>query len=183
MMRALTTSIALGVLLYSAVGRAQAPPAATVEQLVGLLTQHQRESVAAQHPADPGRFVAALHLPGSQLLVISAKYSVPVLLKEHILNGRDREVYAELHSRADLEGRFFVQDFGADGLRDGTPSKPTDLTWRDGTVKTIYNGDWRAQDLSERDYRERLRTDSAEYAKLIHILASALAPTGTPGER
>jgi hypothetical protein len=44
-------------------------------RLTALLTTRTLEAVAAPDPSEPGRFVAALYLPESQLLAIAATLS------------------------------------------------------------------------------------------------------------
>jgi uncharacterized protein YeaO (DUF488 family) len=43
-----------------------------VRDLVYVLDQHRLDAIAAADPAAPGTFVAALYIPGNQLLVVSA---------------------------------------------------------------------------------------------------------------
>jgi hypothetical protein len=45
-----------------------------------------------------------------------------------------------------------------------------DITWRNSVTRTLYDGDWQAQALSEAEYRERFRKDEEEYANLLRIL-------------
>ena len=58
------------------------------KELGTLLDQKKLDSVAARMPGDGNRFVAALYYPNSQLLVVSASYSVPALLQEQIWEQR-----------------------------------------------------------------------------------------------
>ena len=57
----------------------QSQSTAAVESLKALLVQQKLEAVAARDPEQPGRYVAAFYMPGSQLLVVSAPYAVPLL--------------------------------------------------------------------------------------------------------
>jgi hypothetical protein len=120
--------------------------------------------------------VAALHIPGVQLLVMSARYQVPVLLRELIAKHDYRQVYLDLNAAGERSGRFFVEDLGADGLRaDRERDRPFDITWRDAVQQTLYNSNWKEQQLSEDEYRARFRKDAAEYEKLLQVLLGALA--------
>jgi hypothetical protein len=48
-----------------------------------------------------------------------------------------------------------------------------DITWRDGTRRTTYDGNWKAQQLSDAEYRTRFAADDAEYADMLQVLAAA----------
>lgn len=148
--------------------------------LVTRLGSDGPAAFAAAVPDSPERFVAALHMPGVQLLVISGNYQSPALLRELMLKNDYRRVYMDLNAAADREGRFFVEDLGADGLRrERENNSAFDITWRDGTVRTLYNGDWEAQDLSREEYQGRFDKDEAEYAQLLQVLLAAHAARQT----
>ena len=136
----------------------------------------EAKSFAAAAPDDPSRFVAALHIPGVQLLVISATYQAPSLLRELIVKNDHQRVYLDLNAAGDRAGRFFVEDLGADGLRaDRERDAPFDITWRDAVQRTLYNGDWKAQQLTEAEYRKRFDRDAAQYAQALQVLVAAHA--------
>jgi hypothetical protein len=149
-----------------------AAPAAT---LVKLMVQRGIDAVAAPDPAEPGRFVAALCFPGTQLLVVSAKYPVPAVLDQRLSNREYRDVYMELQNEITREGRFFVQDMQANGLT-ARPAKdmPLDIVYENG-VKTIsLDGDWKAQGLTAADYDARFGSADRRYADLLAALAATL---------
>ena len=148
--------------------------------LVKLMEQRSLDTVAAAHPTDPGRFVAAMHIKGVQLLVISGRYSAPALLKEHLVKRDYRQVYLDLNSAADKQGRLFITDSQANGLR-AAPEKnaPFDISWRDMTAQILYNNDWKTQKLNEAAYRKRFTEDETEYAAMLEILKSALSTAST----
>src|SRR5688572_18861823 len=89
---------------------------AAVESLKALLVQQKLDAVAARDPEQPGRFVAAFYMPGSQLLVVSAPYAVPAVIDKKIAAGQYMDAYVDLQSVADHAGHFFVVDMQADGL-------------------------------------------------------------------
>jgi hypothetical protein len=152
--------------------------------LVKLMEQRNLDTVAAAHPTEPGRFIAAMHIKGVQLLVITGRYSAPALMKENLLKRDYRQVYLDLNSAADKEGRLFITDSQANGLQ-VVPAKnaPFDISWRDMTSQILYNRDWKAQKLNEADYRKRFAEDETEYAAMLDILRTALAgATATPAQ-
>src|SRR5690242_17967416 len=69
-------------------------------ELSGILTERQLDAIAAKDPDDPDRFVAALFFPGSQLLVVAAKYPSPPLLDQQLQAKAYREVYSALQESA-----------------------------------------------------------------------------------
>ena len=154
------------------------------QELVKRLSGAGPVYFAAPMPDDDSRFVAALHIPNLQLLVISAKYSAPPLLKELLLKSEYQRVYLDLNSAADRQGRFFVEDLGADGLRaERKENAPFDITWRNASTRTLYNGSEKDQNLSEEEYRQRFAKDADEYAQLLQVLIEAYAAKSTTRER
>jgi len=77
------------------------PTAAGAKELSTLLAKAAKPGprfIAAEDPTDPTRFVAAMLLPDLQLLVVSATYRVPVLLRERVLTRKYREAYLDLQA-------------------------------------------------------------------------------------
>ena len=89
---------------------------ALVKQLTQLLDAKKLDAIAAPDPANRGTYVAALYFPGSQLLVVLAKYAAPQLLNEKIAKKDYREVYIDLSSASIAGSKLFVMDANADGL-------------------------------------------------------------------
>src|SRR5512145_2019496 len=83
--RLLLASVAGLCLMLGPSVSAQAPAAqpgtsasaAKVKELIALMQSKKLEAIAARDPEASGRFVAALHIPGVQLLVVSAVYDKP----------------------------------------------------------------------------------------------------------
>jgi hypothetical protein len=147
-------------------------PAASVKTLLGQL---KMDSVAARDPEETGRYVAALYIEDSQLLVISAPYKVPAVLDKLIASGNYRDAYLNLQAVADHKGHFFVVDSFADGLKK-TPDvdQPFDSTTIDGSVMVMYDGKWESQKLNEAGYNAMFTKDDTRYAKMLTILANEL---------
>jgi hypothetical protein len=172
----IVSAASMAVLVSATPLSAQSGPAwqTRAVELAKRLAGTGATAFAAQVPNDPSRFVAALHIPGVQLLVISATYASPVLLRELMLKQDYQGVYRELNAAANRQGQLFIEDLGADGLRpDRERDAPFDITWRDMKQRTLYNGSWKDQQLSEAEYRTRFETDAAEYAGVLDILLTA----------
>jgi hypothetical protein len=173
--------LALAVALTVAAAAGSAVPAAAeldsvaaAARLTSILDGRKADAFAAEHPEMPGRFVAALYYPGAQILAISAVFAVPELIRQRIGEGNHRQVYIDLSTSAEQQGRLFVEDLGPPGLRQmRDDDQRFDVTWRDGTRRTTYDGNWKAQQLTAAEYRTRFTADDAEYADMLQVLAAA----------
>lgn len=144
-------------------------------ELVRLMSERKLSAFVAADPGEEGRFVAAMHIPGSQLLVIRTRYAAPSLLHERILAGDFTQIYTDLHSAGERDGRLFLMDAGADGLTVGSQDhQGVDVSWRDARDQTMFNGDWKAQKLTESEYRKRFAEQERAYADMLGVLITAL---------
>ena len=149
-----------------------AAPAATVKAQLDKL---KLDAIAARDPDDAGRFVAALYIPGIQLLVVSAPYAVPAAIDKKIAAGQYMDVYMDLQAVGDRTRHFFVEDVLADGLRpQADPDLACDTTTSNGGTPVVFNGKWVAQQLSQQDYDSRFKRDDERYARMLKVLSEAL---------
>src|SRR4030095_6667982 len=82
--------------------------AAIAPELTRLLDQAKLDSIAAKHEV-AGQYVSALYIAGSQLLVVSAKYSQPSRM-DYLLNEKKyQEIYQDLNSASEREAKVFVE--------------------------------------------------------------------------
>jgi hypothetical protein len=141
-----------------------------VKELTQLLDQNKLETIAAKDPSAPDLFVAALYFPGSQLLVVSARYSVPPILVEKLAKKDFREIYTDLNSAAVAGSKWLVMDIGADGLKpkkDETRFDTCDM----GPKSVAFDGDWKKQKLnSEEEYAKAFTEADDRYAKMLAVL-------------
>jgi hypothetical protein len=141
-----------------------------VKELTQLLEQQKLDSIAARDPAAPDLYVAALYFPGSQLLVVGARYAVPSILNEKLAKKDFREIYTDLNSAAVEGSRWLVMDIGADGLKpkkDETHFDTCDM----GPRSLVFDGDWKKQKLnSEDDYTKAFTEADERYAKMLAAL-------------
>ena len=116
--RAVVAVVAASILLLApSMARAQeSKSAALAAELVKLLDQLKLDSLAAKVAA-PDQFVATLYFPGSQLLVVGAKYYVPERMDYSIGEKKYRDVYIDLNSAAVPKTKIFISDLGANGLQ------------------------------------------------------------------
>jgi hypothetical protein len=116
-------AVALGPLAASLLAIVCSSPAFAQEsksaplakQLAAALDAAKLDSIAAQDPATPGVYVAALYIPHVQLLAISGKYAAPQLLDQRLTKKEYRDIYLDLNGAA--EAKAFIEDFGIDRLK------------------------------------------------------------------
>jgi len=149
-----------------------AAPAAAVKV---LFDQLKLTSIAGKDPEEPGRYVAALYIADSQLLVISAPFAVPAAMDKFIAEGNYMDAYQSLQAVGNHKGHFFVVDMQTDGLkRVNEVDQAFDSTTTDGGTAIQFDGKWDAQKLSEPNYNATFATDDARYAKLLKAIATEL---------
>lgn len=147
--------------------------ATAAAELVKQLQTAQLQAVATQDPGLPGRYVAALLVPG-QLLVVSASHPMPDLLNGRLERGEYRELYMDLQTTPTPEGKYFIHDLGADGLHMRDRNEVFDTVYEDGSSTLTCDGSWKAQDLSEDEYKERFAAADACYRGLLDALSRTL---------
>jgi hypothetical protein len=138
--------------------------------LTKRLAQANMQYIATKDPTEPGRFVAAMHLPGAQLMIVSAKYASPALLNEKVLLGKFQDAYIDLNSASELASRVIVEDLRADGF---TLTKTKDTTrdsFESGGKRVVFDFDWKKQKLTQAEYFSTLEQADAQYARLLELL-------------
>ena len=170
-----TTHLVIGLLMLvamSTTAAAQEPKsAALAKDLTTLLDAAKLTAIAAKDPSDPESFVAAMYFPGSQLLIVSAKYSPAVLLNEKLAKKDYQEIYIDLNSASVASTRVFVEDLGADGLKadheEGTAFDSIDR----GGKRTVFDAAWRKdQKLTDEQYAKLFSDADALYSRLLQAL-------------
>ena len=170
-----SVTLSVGVLSIAALSTIAASAqdsksASIAKELVQALDAAKLDSMAAPDPSVPGSFVAVLYIPGTQLLVVSAKYAAPPLLADRITAKDYRAVYVDLQSASVRGTKVFVQDQGADGLA-SKPSgdQPAD-SWDEGDKSTSFDGDWKKAKIPEADYAKTFADADGRYAKMLSTL-------------
>jgi hypothetical protein len=168
----ITSVVGLLLLFQCLVALVFAQPAASAilaKKLAGALDAAKIDAIAAADPADPSAFVAALYIPGGQILAISAKYAAPSLLIDKIRNKNYRDVYIDLSSASIPGSKTFVIDTGVDGLAVEDADSGAD-TWEQGSKQVTFDGEWKKAKLSEADYLKVHATADEQYAKMLSAL-------------
>jgi hypothetical protein len=174
--------VAAAAVAYVAVLAAdqESKSASAAKELTQLLETAKLDGIAAADPATPGAFVAALYIPGTQLLVVSAKYAQPTLLVDKINASDYRGLYMDLHSASIPGSKIFVQDQRCDGLSRKSGGDDVADMWDEGDKSTAFDGDWKKAKISEADYTKVYTEADERYSKMLSLLL-AQAKKGKPG--
>ena len=151
---------------------------AAARGLLSMLDQARLDAIATVDPQEPGMFVAALKVQGGRLLVVQALHPSVDGILQRLAAHQYRDVYLDLQGTPTREGKFFVQDAGADGILSTLPgSVDVDVLYEDGERQMLFNGDLVAQHLTAGEYDARLAAADARYARVLTLLTSALRET------
>ena len=150
-----------------------------VKQLTQMLDQKKLEAIAGADSKNLGTYVAALYFPGTQLLVVSGKYSAPPLLNEKIAKKDFRDVYIDLNSASVAGSKIFVMDQACDGLVARPGDSQAADTWEHGPKTTAFDGDWKKAKMSEDEYQKAFTAADEQYARILTLLADQAKKAGS----
>lgn len=175
---------AIVFVISGAIIHASQESASTVatKALLSALDHAGLDAIATVDPAEPGAFVAAMHIKGGQLLVVRAHHPSVEALSARLAARQFRDVYIDLQATPTPKGKLFVMDSGANGLP-GDSDQPAhvDVVYEDGTRQTMFNGA-RAQKLSPDEYRKQLKDADVRYTRLLEVLRAAVPATVSKAE-
>ena len=146
--------------------------AQAAKELIQALDAAKLENIATADPSEPGAFVAALYIPGTQLLVVSAKYSAPALLTDRIAAKDYMSVYVDLQSASVRGTKVFVQDAGADGLRTKPDGDQAADTFEQSDKTISFDGDAKKAKMTDADYTKAYADADERYAKMLSALVA-----------
>jgi len=119
-------------------------------------------------------FVAVLSIASTELLVVGAKYKEPILLNERLAKKDYQEAYIDLNSASVPGTKVFVEDLGADGIHfKGDSAHPFDI-YEAGDRRTVLDGDWKKQKLTEEEYAKIFAAADERYARMLGALLAEL---------
>ena len=175
MKKSLLVSALAALVFYPGLASAQAPTsksAALATELVKLLDSMKLDSVAGSRSTD--EYVAAMYFPGSQLVVVKAKTTVPDRMKYLILQKSYKDLYVELNGAVDQATKTFISDLGANGLQfKREKNQPFDTVDAVGKT-TAFDGDWRKAKLSEQEYTKIYTAHDEDYSQTLQALLDTL---------
>jgi hypothetical protein len=145
-------------------------------ELARTLEARKLDSIAARG-ASPGEYIGALYFPGSQLLVIGAKYSSPDRMTLLLGARQYRDVYIDLNSASEPMSKVFVSDLGANGLHfDRSGNQPWDTADVAGKSYS-FDGDWGKAKISKDEYTKVYQTTDDQYTRMLEALIAELKKT------
>lgn len=165
-------ALSFALILPSAALAQDSKSAAVATELTRLLDEAKLDSIAAKHEGT-GQYVSALYIPGSQLLVVSAKYSQPARMDYLLHEKKYQEIYQDLNSASEQQSKVFVMDLGANGLR--FKQEKNELDTADVSGKSVvFDGDWGKARISEAEYRKTFEATDTQYTQMLQALVAAL---------
>ena len=165
------TAAVLLLLAPSMAAAQDSKSAALAAELVRLLDSMKLDSLAAKVAA-PDQYVAMLYFPGSQMLIVGARYYVPERMDVSIDEKKYRDVYIDLNSASVPKTKIFISDLGANGLQARKRgNQPNDTVDMNGKTH-VFDGDWKKAKISEADYMKAFGDTEAEYIKMLEALVA-----------
>ena len=166
-------ALAAVLVLAPAVATAQdSRSAISVTELVKMLDSMKLDSFAVKGTT-ANEYVGALYFPGSQLLVVSARFDTPWRADSLLDQKNYRDVYIELNSASLPQSKVFVSDLGANGLRFKKDGNTYDSV--DSGGKTFnFDGDWKKAKITSDDYSKAYSTSDEQYMQMIQTLLAGL---------
>jgi hypothetical protein len=163
------------VVLSSAVSADQESKSAPLaKQLAQALEAAKLDAIAAPDPSTGG-FVAALYIPGTQLLVVSGKFATPDIGTYRISKKEFRELYMDLMGASIDGSRQFASDVSCDGFVFKPEDEAPADTWEAAGKTQAFAGHKKA-DLSEEDYLKAYTQADQQYAHILQLLIAKAKP-------
>ena len=163
------------LLLVPVIANAQESRSAQLAtELAKLLDSLKIDSVAARLDGD--QYAGALYFPGSQLLVVKARYIVPERMDAQLAQKNYRDVYIDLNSASVPTSKVLIADLGANGLYARRRENQFD-TADVGGKSYSFDGDWSKAKISEDEYTKAFQTSEGEYLKILEALVAQLKKT------
>lgn len=165
--------ITLAALLFTPIvaSAQQSKSAPLAAELAKLLDDAKLDSIAAK--SDDG-YVGALYFPGTQLLVVKAKYTVPARMDAMLTQKAYRDAYIDLNSATDPKSKMFVSDLGANGLRAKRENSQAFDEVDTAKGNFLLDGDWDKAKISEAEYMKNFQANDDAYAHMLQALIAAL---------
>ncbi len=143
-------------------------------QLTQLLDAGKMDSIAAADPTTGG-FVAALYIPGTQLLVVAGKFTTADIGDHRIAKKEFRELYMDLMGASVAGSRLFATDVSCDGMSIKPVGDAPGDTWERDNKTHVFEGHKKAK-LSETQYGEAYTAADAQYAHILELLLAQARP-------
>jgi hypothetical protein len=170
--------VVLTIVAVPALAAAQESKSAPLaRELARLLETQKQECIGAADPGN-GAFVAALYVPGTQLLVVSGKFSTPDIGNYRISKKEFRELYMDLMGGAVAGSKTVASDVSANGLAFKPSGDAPPDAFEQGAKNYSFQGARKAK-LKDEEYTKAYSDADAEYARLLALLLAHAKGSGT----
>jgi hypothetical protein len=176
---AIGAGLAIGSAVFAQPSSGQAPVAASAakaKELIGLMQSKKLEAIAARDPDKSGRYLAALHIPNVQLLVVSAAYSKPGDLDARLYYKDFMGAYVDLNTSIHSSDKTFIEDALCDGLIAQPGKSLVHDSARLGAEKRVFDGDFagpnqkNSKKISQDAYLKLFSTAEEQYMRVLTVL-------------
>lgn len=144
------------------------------KQLAQALDAAKLDAIAASDPSTGG-FVAALYIPGTQLLVVSGKFTTPDIGTHRISKKEFRELYMDLMGASVAGSRQFASDVSCDGFAFKPEGEAPADSWEIENKTHAFEGPKKAK-LSEDEYLKTYTQADQQYAHILQLLLAKAKP-------
>ena len=164
----------LGATISAAPAPQESKSAPLAKQLAQALDGAKLESIAAADPSTGG-FVAALYIPGTQLLVVSGRFDNPEIGNHRLSKKEFRELYMDLMGASLAGSRQFAADVSCDGFVFKPDADAPADTWEIANKTQAFEGAKKAK-LSDEQYLKVYSDADAQYAHILQLLIAKTKP-------
>jgi len=169
----------VAVISASPVAAQESKSAPLAKQLSQALDAAKMDIIAAADP-ETGNYVAALYIPGTQMLVISGKFGDAFLGPHRLSKKEYRELYMDLQGASVAGSKLFAQDAGANGFALKPTGGGAADTWEKNSKTIVFDGAWKKAKIPELDYVKSFTEADEQYARVLTLLL-AQAKSKTDG--
>ena len=165
---ALLSAFACAMLAATPASAQESKSAPLAKELAQLLDSSKLTNIGASDPTN-GAFVAAMYIPGTQLLVVSGRFTSPDIGPYRLSKKEFRELYMDLMGGSVAGSKIVASDISADGLAFKPANGIPGDTWEHGTTNFAFEGAKKAK-LKDEEYTKTYAQADAEYARMLSLL-------------
>lgn len=165
---ALLSAFACAMLAATPALAQESKSAPLARELAQLLESAKLTNIGASDPTN-GAFVAAMYIPGTQLLVVSGKFNSPDIGPYRLSKKEFRELYMDLMGGSVAGSKVVASDISADGLAFKPANGVPGDSWEHGTTNFAFEGAKKAK-LKDEEYTKTYSQADAEYARMLSLL-------------
>ena len=144
--------------------------ASLAAELSRIMTEQELGAAANKDTLDDDRFVAALAFPG-QILIVSARYSAPLIIQKKITDGQFRDAYLDLNAASIAGTKIQITDAGANGLH--AADEVVDVIDKGAGMLRLDDNPG-GQDLSRTEYEDAVADAEAHYSRMLRALLDSV---------